>query len=214
MPSHFWAPQRREARLLFASIATLIATAVLVMLQAMPASSGSVIASVAITPIQYGFSHMFVVDAMATILKVSLLVAVATVIIYSRAYMSARKLFSGEFIVLILFATLGMMVMVSANHFVTLYLGLELLTLSSYALVALNRDSARSIEAAMKYFILGALASGLLLYGISMVYGATGSLDINTVAAIVANSRANDPLLSFGLVFIVAVSLSRMFRLD
>ena len=200
----FWAPPRREARLLFAGIGTLIATAVLVMLQAMPASSGSVIASVAITPIQYGFSHMFVVDAMATILKVSLLVAVATVIIYSRAYMSARKLFSGEFIVLILFATLGMMVMVSANHFVTLYLGLELLTLSSYVLVALNRDSARSTEAAMKYFILGALASGLLLYGISMVYGATGSLDINTVAAIVANSRANDPLLSFGLVFIVA----------
>ena len=200
----FWTPQRQEARLLFASVATLLATVVLVVLKAMPVPSGSVIETVVITPIQYGFSNMFVVDQMATLLKIALLMAVAVVIIYSRSYLATRKLFSGEFICLILFATLGMMVMVSANHFVTLYLGLELLALSSYALVALNRDSARSTEAAMKYFILGALASGLLLYGISMVYGATGSLDVSKVAAIVSGSRANDPLLTFGLVFIVA----------
>lgn len=200
----FWAPQRQEGRLLSGSLATLFITAILVVLKAMPVPSGSVIEVAAIAFTQYGFSNMFVVDGMATMLKVSILIAVAMVIIYSRAYLSARKLFSGEFISLILFATLGMMVMVSANHFVTLYLGLELLALSSYALVALNRDSAKSTEAAMKYFILGALASGLLLYGISMIYGATGSLDVSTVAAIVSNSRANDPLLTFGLVFIVA----------
>ncbi len=200
----FWTPPRQEARLLWSSLATLLITALLVVLKAMPVPSGSVIEVATIAPIQYGFSNMFVVDGMATLLKMSMLIAVAVVIVYSRAYLSARKLFSGEFISLILFATLGMMVMVSANHFVTLYLGLELLALSSYALVGLNRDSAKSTEAAMKYFILGALASGLLLYGISMIYGATGSLDVSTVAAIVSGSRANDPLLTFGLVFIVA----------
>jgi NADH-quinone oxidoreductase subunit N len=200
----FWAKEKQETRLMMSAIVTLAITAGLVIYVAMPAATGSVIAENNVAPIQYAFTNMFVVDAMATLLKVSLLLAVAIMIIYSRAYLAARKLFSGEFICLILFGTLGMMVMVSANHFVTLYLGLELLALSSYALVALNRDSAKSTEAAMKYFILGALASGLLLYGISMVYGATGSLDVSRVAAVVAGSRANDPLLTFGIVFIVA----------
>jgi NADH-quinone oxidoreductase subunit N len=200
----FWAKEKQEGRLMMSAIVTLAITAGLVIYAAMPAATGSVIAENNVTPIQYAFTNMFVVDAMATLLKVSLLLAVAIMIIYSRAYLAARKLFSGEFICLILFGTLGMMVMVSANHFVTLYLGLELLALSSYALVALNRDSAKSTEAAMKYFILGALASGLLLYGISMVYGATGSLDVTRVASVVAASRANDPLLTFGIVFIVA----------
>jgi NADH-quinone oxidoreductase subunit N len=200
----FWAKEKQETRLMMSAIVTLAITAGLVIYAAMPAATGSVIAENNVTPIQYAFTNMFVVDAMATLLKVSLLLAVAIMIIYSRAYLAARKLFSGEFICLILFGTLGMMVMVSANHFVTLYLGLELLALSSYALVALNRDSAKSTEAAMKYFILGALASGLLLYGISMVYGATGSLDVSRVASVVAASRANDPLLTFGIVFIVA----------
>jgi NADH-quinone oxidoreductase subunit N len=198
----FWVKEKQEGRLMMSAIVTLAITAGLVIYAAMPAATDSVIASA--TPIQYAFTNMFVVDAMATLLKVSLLLAVAIMIIYSRAYLATRKLFSGEFICLILFGTLGMMVMVSANHFVTLYLGLELLALSSYALVALNRDSAKSTEAAMKYFILGALASGLLLYGISMVYGATGSLDVSRVASVVAGSRANDPLLTFGIVFIVA----------
>jgi NADH-quinone oxidoreductase subunit N len=118
--------------------------------------------------------------------------------------MVIRKMFTGEFILLILFATLGMMIMVSANHFVLLYLGLEILALSTYAMVALNRDSAVSTEAAMKYFILGALASGLLLYGMSMVYGATGSLDVAAIAKSISFSRANDPLVTFGVVFVVA----------
>lgn len=153
---------------------------------------------------RYAFSGMFVVDGMAALLKSAIAISVAMVIVYSRGYLVARKLFSGEFLLLVLFATLGMMIMVSANHFVSLYLGLELLALSSYAMVALNRDSVVSSEAAMKYFILGALASGLLLYGLSMIYGATGALDVETVARVVSYSRANDPLITFGLVFLVA----------
>jgi len=184
------AEERREGRLYFLSIFTLIVTA-LSLYNPMAES-------------RYAFNNMFVVDGMSVLLKAAITIAVAMVIIYSRAYLVARKMFSGEFILLILFATLGMMVMVSANHFVSLYLGLELLALSSYAMVALNRDSVTSSEAAMKYFILGALASGLLLYGLSMIYGATGSLDVSTVAKIIEGSRANDPLITFGLVFVVA----------
>jgi NADH-quinone oxidoreductase subunit N len=153
---------------------------------------------------QYGFSNMFVADQMAAVLKVFMLVSVAVLMVYSRDYMVKRNLFSGEFVLLMLFATLGMMVMVSANHFVLLYLGLEILALSTYAMVALNRDSATSTEAAMKYFILGALASGLLLYGMSMVYGGTGSLDVAVIAKTIEFSRANDPLVTFGVVFVVA----------
>ena len=119
--------------------------------------------------------------------------------------MPPRGLFSGEFFVLALFATLGMMVMISANHFLTLYLGLELLSLSLYAMVALQRDSARATEAAMKYFVLGALASGMLLYGMSMLYGATGTLEITELAQRVGRGRcAHQLVLVFGLVFIVA----------
>ena len=153
---------------------------------------------------RFAFNGMLIIDGMASILKLAIVISVAMVIVYSRAYLAARKLFTGEFITLILFATLGMMVMVSANHFISLYLGLELLALSSYAMVALNRDSATSTEAAMKYFILGALASGLLLYGLSMIYGATGSLDVSRVAAIISASRGIDPLIMFGLVFVVS----------
>ena len=153
---------------------------------------------------RFAFNGMLTIDGMASILKLAIVISVAMVIVYSRAYLAARKLFTGEFITLILFATLGMMVMVSANHFISLYLGLELLALSSYAMVALNRDSATSTEAAMKYFILGALASGLLLYGLSMIYGATGSLEVSRVAAIISASRGIDPLIMFGLVFVVS----------
>ncbi len=105
---------------------------------------------------------------------------------------------------LVLFATLGMMVMISANHLLTLYLGLELLSLSLYALVALQRDSAVATEAAMKYFVLGALASGMLLYGMSMLYGATGTLGIAQLSDVIASSGASDVVLVFALVFIVA----------
>ena len=186
----FSAPEKRESRLYFLSIFTLLLVA-LSLYRPLDAP-------------RYGYNGMFVLDGMAVILKAAIVLAVAIVIIYSRAYLVARKLFSGEFVLLILFATLGMMIMVSANHFVSLYLGLELFALATYAMVALNLDSVTSTEAAMKYFILGALASGLLLYGLSMIYGATGSLDVATVAKIIEASRANDPLITFGLVFVVA----------
>ena len=100
-------------------------------------------------------------------------------LVYSRQYLLDRGLLRGEFVTLLLFSLLGMMVMISANSFLTLYLGLELMSLCLYALVALNRDSPLATEAAMKYFVLGALSSGLLLYGMSMIYGATGTLDIS-----------------------------------
>lgn len=150
------------------------------------------------------FSNMFVDDLLADFLKLVLYLAVIVVIIYSRDYLAARDLDKGEYYALTLFATLGMMVMISAAHFLTIYLGLELLSLSLYALVALDRDNARATEAAMKYFVLGAMASGLLLYGMSMVYGATGTLEIGGVAQALHLGVANKTVLLFGLVFIVA----------
>ncbi len=149
------------------------------------------------------FNGMFVDDVMADVLKLMTYLSVSAMLVYSRSYIQLRNLFSGEFFVLVLFAMLGMMVMISASHFLTLYLGLELLSLSLYALVALQRDSAQATEAAMKYFVLGALASGLLLYGMSMIYGATGSLELSKVAAAIQQG-AGETLLVFGLVFIVA----------
>jgi len=152
----------------------------------------------------YTFSGMFVADLMSDVLKLLTYVAVMMMLVYSRAYIAARGMFRGEFFVLVLFATLGMMVMISANHLLALYLGLELLTLSLYAMVALQRDSAVSTEAAMKYFVLGALASGMLLYGMSMLYGATGTLEITRLAEVIVNGEGKDLVLIFALVFIVA----------
>lgn len=151
------------------------------------------------------FNGMFLRDGVATVLKLFVLLTTALVFVYSRDYLRERKLLVGEFYLLLLFATLGMMLLVSAGNLVTVYLGLELLTLSSYALVALNRDSSVSSEAAIKYFVLGALASGLLLYGMSMIYGATATLDLAKIHAI-ADFSAGSPhrtLLAFGLVFLV-----------
>jgi len=150
------------------------------------------------------FHNMFVDDLMSDVLKLLTYLSVSMMLVYSRQYLTVRDLFSGEFMVLTLFATLGMMVMISANHFITLYLGLELLSLSLYAVVALQRDSAIATEAAMKYFILGALASGLLLYGMSMLYGATGSLQLDAVSRSIHSGTANNTLLVFGLVFVVS----------
>ncbi|MFZ5502820.1 MAG: NADH-quinone oxidoreductase subunit NuoN [Pseudomonadota bacterium] len=152
----------------------------------------------------YAFNGMFVDDLMADVLKLLTCLAVLMMLVYSREYLVVRGLFTGEFMVLTLFATLGMMVMISANHFLTLYLGLELLSLSLYAMVALQRDSAIATEAAMKYFVLGALASGLLLYGMSMLYGATGSLELGAVSNSIQSGAANHTLLVFGLVFVVS----------
>ncbi len=155
--------------------------------------------------IVYTFSNMFVDDLMSDLLKLFLYMTVIVVLFYSRGYVMDREAMNkGEYYVLALFATLGMMVMISANHFVTIYLGLELLSLSLYAMVAMNRDSVVSTEAAMKYFVLGALASGLLLYGMSMIYGATGTLEITGVAEKLYGGGANKTLLVFGLVFLVS----------
>ncbi len=153
----------------------------------------------------YTFSNMFVDDLMADLLKLFLYMTVIVVLFYSRAYVLDRDVMNkGEYYVLALFATLGMMVMISANSFVTIYLGLELLSLSLYAMVAMNRDSVVSTEAAMKYFVLGALASGLLLYGMSMIYGATGTLEITGIAERLYGGGVNKGVLAFGLVFLVS----------
>ncbi len=153
---------------------------------------------------QLAFNGMFVSDSLANVLKLFICLAVAMVLIYSRAYAKERDLFKGEFFVLAMFSALGMMVMASGAHMLTLYLGLELLSLSLYSMVAMQRDSVKATEAAMKYFVLGALASGMLLYGMSMIYGATGSLHIAEIAAKIEQGNARSTLLVFGLVFIVA----------
>jgi len=155
----------------------------------------------------YIFYGLFVSDLLSHVLKLFAFVAVSAALVYARPYLHERGLLGGEFLTLLLFALLGILVMISANSFLSLYLGLELLTLCLYALVALNRDSAASTEAAMKYFVLGALASGLLLYGLSMIYGATGTLTIPEVAekAKLLSGGANDrAFLVFGVVFVVA----------
>ncbi|MFN4325408.1 MAG: NADH-quinone oxidoreductase subunit NuoN [Azonexus sp.] len=155
--------------------------------------------------IAYTFSNMFVDDFMSDLLKLFLYMTVIIVLFYSRGYVIDRAAMNkGEYYVLALFATLGMMVMISANHFVTIYIGLELLSLSLYAMVAINRDSVVSTEAAMKYFVLGALASGLLLYGMSMIYGATGTLEITAIAERLYGGAVNQTVMVFGLVFLVA----------
>ncbi|HEU4352268.1 MAG TPA: NADH-quinone oxidoreductase subunit NuoN [Burkholderiales bacterium] len=153
------------------------------------------------------FNGLFVSDMMGHLLKLVSYVAVSAALVYSRQYLADRGLLRGEFVTLLLFSLLGMMVMISAASFVTLFLGLELMSLCLYALVALNRDSSLSTEAAMKYFVLGALSSGLLLYGMSMIYGATGTLNIYEVAghaARLAKTPADHTFLVFGLVFVVA----------
>ena len=152
----------------------------------------------------YAFSGLFVDDALADVLKLMIYLSTSVVLVYTRSYISLRGMFRGEFYALILFAMLGMMILVSGQHFLTLYIGLELLSLCLYSLVALDRDNARATEAAMKYFVLGALASGMLLYGMSMIYGVTGSLNISEVASALLNGVPDHAVLILGLVFIVA----------
>jgi len=165
----------------------------------------AVLALLTIGPSLVTFNGMFVADMLSQVLKVGVLLTVAATLMLSRTYLESRGLLKGEFLTLALFGTLGMMVMASAHNFVTLFLGLELMALSQYSLVALQRDSARATEAAMKYFVLGALSSGLLLYGMSMIYGATGSLDIARIAQVLERGTSAMPLLGvFGLVFVVA----------
>jgi len=149
------------------------------------------------------FNGHFILDPMATLLKGFIYLSAFVSLLYARGYLQARGMFRGEFYLLALFAVLGMMVMVSAASLLTLYLGLELMSLALYALVALQRDSAAASEAAMKYFILGAIASAMLLYGMSMLYGLTGTLQIAEMGVATADVGESRQLLLFGLVFLL-----------
>jgi NADH-quinone oxidoreductase subunit N len=148
-------------------------------------------------------NNMFVVDPMGAVLKLFIVLIVFVAFIYSRGYLRDRNFERGEYFVLGLFATLGMMVMVSAHSLLTLYLGLELLSLSLYAMIAMHRNSSQASEAAMKYFVLGALASGMLLYGMSILYGITGTLDLAELATAISKDSEHQVFLVFGLVFII-----------
>jgi NADH-quinone oxidoreductase subunit N len=148
-------------------------------------------------------ADMFVVDPMGQVLKVVTLVVVTVAFIYSEEYLRQRKILKGEYYVLGLFATLGILVLISAANLISIYLGLEVLSLSLYAMVAFDRDSGTGAEAAIKYFVLGALASGTLLYGMSIVYGVTGSLDLGTIALSLREGAAQNVGLLFGLSFII-----------
>ena len=153
---------------------------------------------------EVAFNGMYLADNFAHLLKLFVYIAIATTIIYARDYGLDRGLHRGEFYTLTLFAMLGQMVMVSAGNLLVIYMGLELMSLSLYALAALRRDEADATEAAIKYFILGALASGFLLYGMSMLYGGTGDLSIAGVADAFASDETNRTVLMLGAVFIVA----------
>ena len=177
-------------------VLTMLTLAVVAVLQGLYASSANTF---------YGFGNMVVSDAMGNWLKCFATVAMMVTLVYGRPYAADRDMLrGGEFFTLSMFALLGMFVMISGNNFLVIYMGLELLTLSSYALVALRRDNATASEAAMKYFVLGAMASGFLLYGLSMIYGATGSLDIGEVFKAINSGEIRHQVLVFGLVFVVA----------
>ena len=186
----------KSARRNVTYVLTLLTLALVAFLSALYADAGTTV---------YGFGNMVVSDPMGNWLKCFAAVAVMVTLVYGRPYAADRDMLrGGEMFTLSLFALLGMFTMISGNNFLIIYMGLELLTLSSYALVALRRDNATATEAAMKYFVLGALASGFLLYGLSMMYGATGSLDVNDVARAIATGQIKHQVLVFGLVFVVA----------
>jgi NADH-quinone oxidoreductase subunit N len=188
-------PTRRPTYLL-----TLLTLACVAFLQGKNALAGHSIS---------GFGGMIVSDPMGLWLKCFAAIAMFVTLVYGRDYASSRDMLrAGDLFTLSLYALLGMFVMISGHNFLVIYLGLELLTLSSYALVALRRDDGKAIEAAMKYFVLGALASGFLLYGLSLVYGATASLDVAEVMKTIAGGpetlKGSPQVLMLGLVFVVA----------
>jgi len=151
------------------------------------------------------FNGMFVADPMADVLKLFVYLISYIVFVYSREYLKARNMYRGEYFVLGLFGILGMMILISAHNMLMIYLGLELLSLCLYAMVAMHRNEISTSEAAMKYFVLGALASGMLLYGMSLVYGATGTLDIVEMAAKLASPELSGSMIMItGLVFLIA----------
>ena len=184
-------PQEKRGFTLLLSVLTLLLAIGAVILVA-PVSSIS------------SFGDSFVLDQLAVVLKIAVCAITILVFVYSRDYLADHDIYQGEYYVLGLFATLGMMVMISAHSFLLVYLGLELLSLSLYAMIAFNRKSLRASESAMKYFVLGAMASGLLLYGISIFYGITGTLDLTQLSASVKGQMAEHPVaLGFALTFIV-----------
>ena len=150
------------------------------------------------------FNGFYLVDGVSQLAKLTVYLGTAALFVYAKPYNQAQKMFKGEYYTLAMFAATGMSVMISSAHFLTAYIGLELLSLSLYAMIALHRDSVQASEAALKYFVLGALASGILLYGISMVYGAAGSLHFAAVAQAAADGHVNGWLLKLGILFIVA----------
>ena len=182
------------ARFLWYSTVAILVLAAFVAYQTWPAQD-------AVT-----YNGLYSATGLTAILQVGIILASAGSLAYSGEYLLERKILNGEFLSLALFATCGMLLMVAANHFLTLYLGLELMSLSLYAMIALRRDSVRAIESSMKYFVLGALASGMLLYGMSMVYAATGTLVIPEIAGSIAAGLDSglSAVLVLGMVFVVA----------
>lgn len=184
-------PQQRRGFTLLLSVATL-ALVIAAVVTVAPVDSIS------------SFSGSFVLDQLAVVLKIAVCGVTILVFVYSRDYLVDNDIYKGEYYVLGLFATLGMMVMISAHSFLLIYLGLELLSLSLYSMIAFNRESLQASESAMKYFVLGAMASGLLLYGISIFYGITGTIDLNMLAIVIRDQMSAHPVaLGFALTFIV-----------
>lgn len=185
--------EQRRGLVHFLSVASLVATSVLIVRGW--GDDGVATQSV--------FSGMFIRDNAGDMIKLSLCLVSAGIFFYAKPYLVDRGLFKGEYYTLALFAVLGMMILVSAGSLITVYLGMELMALSGYAFIAMDRDNKRATEAAMKHFVLGALASGVMLYGMSLVYGATGSLDLATIRELTTED-ANRTLMLFGVVFMVA----------
>ncbi len=149
------------------------------------------------------FSGSFVRDAFADVLKLFIILVSIGIFLFSKEYLLQKKFYRGEYFTLGLFGILGMFVMVSSYNLITMYLGLEIMSLVMYAMIAMRRDNQFALESAMKYFVLGALATGMLLYGFSMVYGATGTVQFDEMAQMIASGKVDDVVLSFGVVFVV-----------
>ena len=172
------------------AVLSLLLTAALVVMQPV---SGRIVA----------LGDMFEIDAMGQFLKIVILLIVAAALVYSNDYLQRRSILKGEYYVLAMFSTLGMLVLISGASFITLYLGLELMSLCMYAMVAFDRESGIAAEAAIKFFVLGSLASGTLLYGMSIVYGVTGSLELSSVAVAVQHGLGANVGILFGIAFII-----------
>ena len=196
----FLPPEKRNLTYVLTQLSLLVALALLLS----NPSEGRMLA----------FNDLFVQDAMADALKMFIIIISFGVFVYSREYLQARNIFKGEFYVLGLFSIVGMMLMVSANNLLMLYLGLELMSLCLYALVAFNRNNGNASEAAMKYFVLGAIASGMLLYGMSILYGLSGSLQLSEIAHAVAQTAQADNAQKIGMIFaLVFIVVALAFKL-